>query len=107
MEEKFVENHRKRNIIKRSFLENLFKDLDAENSVKKNIFDSIMAENGNEVNAEKTKLDNTIQKLDLAKLNKKYVDFCKETGLQKEYTRTKISNYLNNFNSSNILRKNS
>lgn len=41
--------------MKRSFLENLFKDLEAEDSVKKNIIDSIMTENGNDINAEKTK----------------------------------------------------
>lgn len=43
--------------MKRGFLENLFKDLEAEDSVKKNIIDSIMTENGNDVNAEKTKLE--------------------------------------------------
>lgn len=43
--------------MKRSFLENLFKDLEAEDSIKKNIIDSIMTENGNDVNAEKTKLE--------------------------------------------------
>ena len=43
--------------MKRSFLENLYKDLEAEDSVKKNIIDSIMTENGNDVNAEKTKLE--------------------------------------------------
>ena len=43
--------------MKRSFLENLFKDLDAEDSVKKSIIDTIMDENGNDVNAEKTKLE--------------------------------------------------
>ena len=41
--------------MKRSFLENLFKDLEAEDSIKKNIIDSIMTENGNDINAEKTK----------------------------------------------------
>ena len=41
--------------MKRSFLEGLFKDLEAEDSVKKNIIDSIMTENGNDVNTEKTK----------------------------------------------------
>ena len=41
--------------MKRSFLENLFKDLEMEESVRKNIVDSIMTENGNDVNAEKTK----------------------------------------------------
>lgn len=41
--------------MKRSFLENLFKDLETEDSVKKNIIDSIMTENGNDINAEKTK----------------------------------------------------
>lgn len=43
--------------MKRSFLENLFKDLEAEDSIKKSIIDSIMTENGNDVNAEKTKLE--------------------------------------------------
>lgn len=43
--------------MKRSFLENLFKDLEAEDSVKKSIIDSIMTENGNDVNAEKTKTE--------------------------------------------------
>lgn len=43
--------------MKRSFLENLFKDLELEDSVKKNIIDSIMTENGNDVNAEKTKTE--------------------------------------------------
>lgn len=42
--------------MKRSFLEGLFKDLEAEDSVKKNIIDSIMTENGNDVNTEKTKI---------------------------------------------------
>ncbi len=43
--------------MKRSFLEGLFKDLEAEDSVKKSIIDSIMTENGNDVNAEKTKTE--------------------------------------------------
>ena len=43
--------------MKRKFLEDLFKDLEMEESVKKNIIDSIMTENGNDVNAEKTKLE--------------------------------------------------
>ena len=43
--------------MKRSFLEGLFKDLEAEDSVKKNIIDSIMTENGNDVNTEKTKTE--------------------------------------------------
>lgn len=43
--------------MKRSFLEGLFKDLEAEDSIKKSIIDSIMTENGNDVNAEKTKLE--------------------------------------------------
>ena len=43
--------------MKRKFLEDLFKDLEMEESVKKNIIDSIMSENGNDVNAEKTKLE--------------------------------------------------
>lgn len=43
--------------MKRSFLEGLFKDLEAEDSVKKSIIDSIMNENGNDLNAEKTKTE--------------------------------------------------
>lgn len=43
--------------MKRSFLEGLFKDLEAEDSVKKSIIDSIMMENGNDLNTEKTKTE--------------------------------------------------
>ena len=62
--------------MKRSFLEGLFKDLEAEDSVKKNIIDSIMNENGNDINAEKTKTvtaenDLKIQKGLVEELNKK------------------------------------
>ena len=56
---------------------------------------------------EKAKLDNETQKNELSQLQKKYTDFCKKTGLEKDYNRIKISNNLNDFNSSNILRKNS
>lgn len=40
---------------------------------------------------EKAGLDNKVQKMDLAKLNKQYTDFCKETGLEKDYSRTKVA----------------
>lgn len=43
--------------MKRSFLEGLFKDLEAEENIKKSIIDSIMTENGNDVNMEKTKAE--------------------------------------------------
>lgn len=43
--------------MKRSFLEGLFKDLEAEDSVKKSIIDSIMTGNGNDLNVEKTKIE--------------------------------------------------
>ena len=43
--------------MKRSFLENLFKDLEMEDSVRKNIIQTIMDENGNDVNTEKTKTE--------------------------------------------------
>ena len=43
--------------MKRSFLEGLFKDLEAEDSIKKSIIDSIMTENGNDLNTEKTKTE--------------------------------------------------
>lgn len=43
--------------MKRSFLEGLFKDLEAEDNVKKSIIDSIMTENGNDLNVEKTKTE--------------------------------------------------
>lgn len=43
--------------MKRSFIENLLKDLEMEDSVRKNIIDSIMSENGNDLNAQKTKTE--------------------------------------------------
>lgn len=43
--------------MKRSFLESLFKELEAEESIKKSIIDSIMTENGNDLNTEKTKTE--------------------------------------------------
>lgn len=43
--------------MKRSFLEGLFKDLEAEDNVKKSIMDSIMTEYGNDLNTEKTKTE--------------------------------------------------
>lgn len=43
--------------MKRSFLEELFKDLEVEDSVKKSIIDNIMTENGNDLNTEKTKTE--------------------------------------------------
>lgn len=42
--------------MKRSFVENLLKDLDMEESVKKGIIDSIITENGNDIKTEKTKI---------------------------------------------------
>ena len=62
--------------MKRSFLENLFKDLEMEDNVKKNIIDNIMTENGNDINAEKTKTltaenDLKVQKGLVEELNKK------------------------------------
>ncbi len=43
--------------MKRSFLEGLFKDLEAEENIKKSMIDSIMTENGKDVNSEKTKTE--------------------------------------------------
>lgn len=43
--------------MKRSFLENLFKDLEMEDSVRKNIIDTIITENGNDINTEKAKTE--------------------------------------------------
>lgn len=42
---------------------------------------------------EKTNLDTTVEKIQLSQLQKNYKDFCKETGLEKDYNRTKIANY--------------
>ena len=43
--------------MKRKFLEELFKNLEAEDSVKKSLIDSIMNEHGNDLNAEKAKTE--------------------------------------------------
>lgn len=40
---------------------------------------------------EKTKKDTTISKSNLRKLNKQYTEFCKETGLEKDYSRIQIA----------------
>lgn len=43
--------------MKRKFLEDLFKDLEADDSVKRGIIDSIMTENGNDLNTERAKTE--------------------------------------------------
>ena len=43
--------------MKRSFIENLLKDLEMDENVRKTIIDSIMNENGNDVNTQKTKTE--------------------------------------------------
>lgn len=43
--------------MKRSFLENLFKDLEVEDSTKSSIIQSILDENGNDINNEKAKTE--------------------------------------------------
>lgn len=43
--------------MKRSFLENLFKDLEMEDGTKSNIIQSILDENGNDINNEKVKTE--------------------------------------------------
>jgi hypothetical protein len=43
--------------MKRSFLENLFKDLEMEDGTKSNIIQSILDENGNDINNEKAKTE--------------------------------------------------
>lgn len=40
---------------------------------------------------EKANIDSTISKSKLAKLQKQYKDFCKETGLEKDYGRIKVA----------------
>ncbi len=49
---------------------------------------------------EKAKEDNEIQKIELSQLNKKYIEFCNKTGLERSYNRVKISNY----NSTNLVK---
>ena len=56
---------------------------------------------------EKSGRDATVPSMRLAQLNKELTSFCKETGLEKDYSRIKISSNFSNYNSSNILRKNS
>lgn len=56
---------------------------------------------------EKANQDVTIEKIKLSKLEKDLTNFCNETRLAKDYNRTKIANGFDNYNSSNILRKNS
>lgn len=40
---------------------------------------------------EKANMDTTVSKSNLAKLQKQYTDFCKETGLEKDYGRIKVT----------------
>ena len=40
---------------------------------------------------EKANVDSTVSKRKLAKLQKQYTDFCKETGLEKDYGRIKVA----------------
>lgn len=40
---------------------------------------------------EKAEIDATTQKSNLAKLNKQLADFCNETGLEKDYSRTRVA----------------
>lgn len=40
---------------------------------------------------EKAKLDSRVEKSQLAQLQKKYKDFCKETGLEKDYQRLQVA----------------
>lgn len=44
---------------------------------------------------EKAKLDSRVEKSQLAQLQKKYKDFCKETGLEKDYQRLQVSKISN------------
>ena len=40
---------------------------------------------------EKSGMDTTVEKTRLRQLNKKYNDFCSETGLSKQYGRIKVT----------------
>lgn len=46
---------------------------------------------------EKANIDSTISKSKLAKLQKQYKDFCKETGLEKDYGRIKVADTTKNY----------
>lgn len=46
---------------------------------------------------EKANMDSTISKSKLAKLQKQYKDFCKETGLEKDYGRIKVADTTKNY----------
>ena len=47
---------------------------------------------------EKANMDNKIEKGQLAQLQKKYKDFCKGTGLEKDYSRLQVAKMLTNNN---------
>ena len=42
---------------------------------------------------DQTNKDSTVQRTTLTKLNKQLTNLCNETGLEKDYSRTKIANY--------------
>ena len=55
---------------------------------------------------EKANLDNQLEKGQLALLQKKYKDFCKETGLEKDYQGLQVAKRSTNRNKSDIISKN-
>ena len=58
---------------------------------------------------EKANMDSKIEKRQLANLQKKYTNFCKETGLQKDYTRlnvAKVSTNTKNNKTTNVSQPN-
>lgn len=56
---------------------------------------------------EKAGIDVTLEKSKLTQLRKEYNQFCNETGLAKDYGRINVANNIDNYNKSNLLRKNS
>lgn len=55
---------------------------------------------------EKANLDNKIEKSQLAQLRRKYKDFCKETGLEKDYQRLQVAkDVVTNDNKGSIIKE--
>ena len=54
---------------------------------------------------DQTNKDSTVQRTILTKLNKQLTNLCNETGLEKDYSRTKIANYTSTKSNKNVTMK--
>lgn len=100
--------------MERSFIKELLKDLEMEDSVRKNIINSIMSANGDDVNAEKSKLETVKNDLKIKEglveeLNTKIkdldsVDIEEIKKEQFELGKTEGSKEVDNFKKTNALK---